>query len=104
MNSESNFQSIWEYGVKDEYRTDFIAAYCSSGLWVSLFAQCSGYIKTELKQDVEDHNRFLTIDYWRSRSDFLTMNQAKGVEYGNLDRQCESYTLFERHIGFFSNE
>lgn len=104
LSSEPNFQSIWEYEVSDKYRTEFIEAYGSNGLWVSLFEQCKGYIKTELKQDVEHRNRFLTIDHWQSQSAFLSMKQTLGDEYIKLDEQCESYTHSESHIGYFSNE
>jgi heme-degrading monooxygenase HmoA len=104
LNSESNFQSIWEYEVKDIFRAEFIEAYSPNGLWVSLFGRCGGYIKTELKQDVDHPRRFLTIDYWQSQSAFSAMKQAIGDEYNKLDKQCEAYTLSENHIGFFSNE
>lgn len=104
MNTDSNFQSIWEYEVKDEFRNDFIEAYGPNGLWFNLFGRCRGYIKTDLKQDVDHSERFLTIDYWQSQSAFSAMKQAIGDEYSKLDKQCESYTLSESHIGFFSNE
>ena len=102
MTSESNLQSIWEYEVKDKFRADFIEAYGPSGLWVGLFRQCKGYIKTELKQDVDHPKRFLTIDYWRSQSAFSAMKQTIGDGYNKLDKQCEAYTLSEDHIGFFT--
>ena len=101
MSAESNFQSIWEYEINDKFRTEFIEAYSSSGLWVNLFRQCKGYIKTELKQDVENPHRFLTIDYWQSQSAFSAMKQSIGDEYNKLDKQCEVYTVAENHIGFF---
>jgi heme-degrading monooxygenase HmoA len=104
LNSESNFQSIWEYEVKDKFCAEFIEVYSPNGLWVSLFGQCRGYIKTELKQDVDHPKRFLTIDYWQSQSAFSAMKQNIGEEYNKLDKQCEAYTLSENHIGFFSSE
>ncbi len=104
MNSQSNFQSIWEYEVKDEFRADFIEAYNSNGLWVNLFWECEGYIKTELRQDTDQPSRFITIDYWQSHSAFSAMKQMISDEYNKLDKQCEAYTLSENHIGFFSNE
>ena len=104
MNSQSNFQSIWEYEVKDEFRTDFIEAYNSNGLWVKLFRECEGHIETELKQDIDQPNRFITIDYWQSHSAFSAMKQTISDEYNKLDKRCEAYTLSENHIGFFSNE
>ena len=104
MSTESNFLSIWEYEVNDKFRAEFAEAYSSSGLWVSLFRQCKGFIKTELKQDVNHPKRFLTIDHWQSQSSFSAMKQAIGDEYNKLDKQCESYTLSENPIGFFSND
>jgi hypothetical protein len=104
LNSQSNFQSIWEYDVKDKFRADFIEAYKSNGLWVKLFRECEDYIKTDLKQDIDQPNRFLTIDYWQSHSAFSAMKQTIGDEYNQLDKQCEAYTLSENHIGYFSNE
>jgi hypothetical protein len=104
LNSQSNFQSIWEYEVKDNFRADFIEAYKSNGLWVKLFRECEDYIKTDLKQDIDQPNRFLTIDYWQSHSAFSAMKQTIDDEYNKLDKQCEAYTLSESHIGYFSNE
>jgi len=103
LSSESSFKSIWEYEVSDKYRAEFIEAYSSNGLWVNLFEQCEGYIKTELMQDFEHPNRFLTIDYWQSPSAFTKMKRTVNNEYNKFDKQCDVYTLSENHIGFFSN-
>jgi heme-degrading monooxygenase HmoA len=104
LNFPSNFQSIWEYEVDNNFRADFIEAYDSHGLWAKLFKQCKGYIRTELVQDLNQPNRFVTIDYWQSNSAFLAMNKTVAEEYNKLDKQCEAYTLSENHIGFFSSE
>jgi heme-degrading monooxygenase HmoA len=104
MTTESNFQSIWEYEIKSELHTEFIEAYEPNGLWANLFSQCEGYIKTELKQEAGVHpTKFLTIDHWRSKNDFLAMKQAVSQDYHKLDKQCEAYTLSEKHIGFFKS-
>ena len=103
MNLQSNFQSIWDYEVQSYFRAEFIEAYDSHGLWVKLFGQCKGYIKTELKQDFDQPNRFITVDYWQSHSAFSEMKNTVSDEYNKLDKQCEAYTLSENHIGFFSN-
>ena len=104
MNSQPNFQSIWEYEVNDKFRADFIEAYNSNGLWVKLFREYEGYIKTDLKQDKDQSSRFLTIDYWQSHSAFSAMKQTISGEYNRLDKQCEAYTLSENHIGYFSSK
>jgi heme-degrading monooxygenase HmoA len=104
LSSQSSFQSIWEYKVQEKFRAAFIEAYDSDGLWVRLFRHCKGYIKTELKQDFDQPNRFITIDYWQTNSAFLAMKQTIGDEYNKLDKRCEVYTISENHIGFFNNE
>jgi heme-degrading monooxygenase HmoA len=100
----SKFQSIWEYEVQYIFRSRFIEAYDSHGSWEKLFKQCKGYIKTELLQDIDRPNRFITIDYWQSQSTFSAMKKTIDEEYNKLDKQCDAYTISENHIGFFSSE
>lgn len=102
MTSQSKFQSIWEYEVRDSFRAEFIEAYDSNGLWAKLFGQCKGYLKTELIEDLNQQNRFITIDYWQSHSAFSVMKNTVTDDYKKLDAQCEAYTHSENHIGFFS--
>ena len=104
LNSQSNFQSIWEYEIQENCRIEFLEAYGSDGLWVKLFKQCEGYINTELKQDFDQPNRFVTIDYWKSYSTFSAMKHTISDAYNILDKQCEAYTVSENHVGFFSSE
>lgn len=104
MNPPTEIQSIWQYKVQDEYTTDFIKAYAPDGDWARLFQQCPGYIKTELKQDIDNPQKFVTMDFWQSRSAFSAMKETISDEYDKLDIQCEAYTVSENHIGFFSNE
>jgi len=102
--SLSKFQSIWEYEIQDNFRSEFIEAYESLGSWAKLFKQCKGYIKTELLQDFDRPNRFITIDYWQSQSTFSAMKNTIAEEYDKLDKQCDAYTISENHIGVFSSE
>ena len=104
MTSQPIFQCIWEYEVLERFRADFVRAYGSNGSWVKLFNRCPGYLNTELKRDVENPNRYITVDSWESFSAFSAMNQTIGDEYAELDHKCEAYTLSENHIGLFSNE
>ena len=101
MDAPTPFQSIWQYNVRSEFLTDFIEAYGPGGDWVKLFQQCPGYLRTELKQDIDDPDRFITIDFWHSRAAFSDMRQAIGDAYDQLDKKCEAYTSSERHLGFF---
>ena len=103
MNSKHEIQIIWEYIVKNEYLKDFIRVYSSSGEWAKLFSRCPGYIKTELKRDTVDRQKFITIDFWESRSSFSVMKQVIGLEYDLIDKKCKTYTLSEKKIGVFRN-
>lgn len=94
---------MWEYLVKDEYLTQFRKVYAADGTWTQLFRTMPGYLKTELIQDCDRQHRFITIDYWESRCDFLNMRHKIGAEYRDLDIRTEDYTESERHLGYFEN-
>jgi heme-degrading monooxygenase HmoA len=104
LTTQPIFQSIWEYEVREKFRPDFVRAYDSNGTWIKLFSRCPGYLNTELKRDVENANRFVTVDSWESFSAFSSMKQSIGSEYTKLDNKCEVFTQSENHIGFFFNE
>lgn len=95
------FCTVWEYRVRDEFLPQFKEVYASDGDWVKLFNKTRGFIKTELIQDVRDNNRFITIDYWDSRSDFMNMREQAGPEYQDLDIRTEKFTISETHLGYF---
>ena len=101
MNLTSKIESIWEYEVRDHFLPQFKIAYGPNGDWAKLFQKCPGYIKTELKQDIDNPNIFLTIDFWQSFSAFASIKQIIAAEYEDLDKRCNNYTLSEKHIGLF---
>jgi len=101
MGSEKKIQTIWEYEVRSEHITQFKNAYGANGDWVRLFQKCPGYLKTELKRNLDNPNIFLTVDYWQSYSDFLSMKLIIADEYSILDKLCEVYTSSENHLGVF---
>jgi len=102
MESKKKFQTIWEYHVKDEYIPFFKEVYAPDGDWANLFSRIPGYVKTELIQDCDQQNRFVTIDYWESREDFLNLRRKVGPEYRDLDIRTEQLTLSEKHLGYFT--
>lgn len=101
MASQKAFRTIWEYQVRDECISEFKEVYASDGDWVKLFSKSHGYIKTELIQDINDQNRFITIDYWDSHADFMEMKRNAESEYQDLDKKTDKFTLSENHLGFF---
>ena len=101
METQKNFQTIWEYHVMDEHIAQFKQIYAADGDWVKLFSKFPGFLKTELIQDCDHNNRFITIDYWMSRGDFLNMRGKIGPEYQELDIRTEKFMLSENHLGYF---
>lgn len=95
------FAYIWEYSVDDQRKADFLAAYNSTGTWAQLFRRDETYLGTELLVDDAAPRRFVTIDYWTSKSardDFRERNRA---EFDELDTRCEEFTSSETFIGDF---
>ena len=101
LNSNGAIQTIWEYEVKTEYLLQFKNTYGPDGDWAKLFRNCPGYLKTDLKCDVTDPNRFLTFDFWRSYAEYLAMKELIAEDYTILDKLCDAYTRSEKHIGIF---
>ena len=95
------FIYIWEYSVKEEHQTDFIHTYGSSGAWLALFKKAQGYIKTELYRDDKKPSRFITIDYWQSKSERDAFRIKFSKEFEQLDQICEGFTEDEKWVGDF---
>ncbi len=49
---------VWEFVVRPEKVTAFVAAYQSDGAWAKLFAQADGYIGTELLHSTDQAATF----------------------------------------------
>lgn len=98
---EAKFAYIWEYSVRPEAVEEFLEAYGPEGSWVRLFGRSEGHVRTDLVRDEQDPTRFLTIDYWASRSDRDSFRQKYSKEFETLDRECESFTEVEHFIGDF---
>jgi quinol monooxygenase YgiN len=101
MDAHKAIQTVWAYEIKDEFIDQFKEAYGPNGKWATLFRHCSGYIKTVFLQDLDNPNRFITIDYWKSYSAYSSMKEIVEPEYEYLVKQCEPYTDAEEHLGIF---
>ena len=97
----SLFTYIWEYIVKADSLAAFKSAYGSEGAWVQLFRKHPGYIRTELYQDESQPQRFITIDYWESKTAFEDFKKRFEAQYQAMDEQYEALTQRESFIGNF---
>jgi heme-degrading monooxygenase HmoA len=90
---------IWEFWVKEGHEAEFEQVYGPDGAWVQLFRQGTGYLGTELLRDVEQPRRYLTLDRWRSRTDYEAFQDRWAEAYKELDGRCEGLTEHESLLG-----
>ncbi len=95
---------VWEFVVKADEVEKFARAYARDGPWAKLFSRFDGYLGTRLLRDVDDPNRFVSIDMWESASHRDAMFASAADEYAALDREFEGLTDSEREIGVFETE
>ena len=93
------FAYIWQYLIDPVYRGEFLAAYDSQGEWARLFSRDPSYIETMLLQDPEEENRYVTIDFWKSKADRDMFQKKYTIEFDRLDSRCESFTTKEQFLG-----
>ena len=96
------FAYIWQYIIEPNRRDEFLAAYGPGGEWVRIFSRDPSYIGTVLHSDVDDVNRYVTIDYWKSKADRDSFRQKYSIEFAELDERCEAFTRKEEFLGDFS--
>lgn len=99
--SANQFAYVWEYTVDPGQKAEFLSAYKPDGAWTRLMSRHGGFLGTELLGDVDNDNRFITVDYWTSKSERDAFRTEFASEYAQLDADCESCTLSESFIGDF---
>ncbi len=97
------FIYIWTYEVRPERRAEFLSAYRPDGDWAELFRKDPDYYRTELFCDSQNPNRFMTLDFWRSRAARDAFRQRYAREFAALDEACEAFTISETNIGDFEH-
>src|SRR5437667_5310797 len=96
--------AVWEFWVAKDKRRAFEKAYGPNGHWAKLFRRGEGYIGTELIRDREVPHRYVTLDFWASRTAYLKFKKEKEnvAAYKALDKRCNALTQRERLIGEFA--
>ncbi len=97
------FAFIWQYTVNDSRKPEFLSAYGPDGSWVQLFSRDSDYLGTKLFHDIENNDRYVTIDYWVSMEARDSFRKRYSTEFTSLDEMCEEYTLSEEFLGDFES-
>jgi heme-degrading monooxygenase HmoA len=97
----SAYVIVWDFRIRQGAEAEFVEHYGPDGSWARFFRSGEGYIRTELVKDVADDGRFLTLDYWRSQSEFKRFREQKRAEYERLDKEFEGLTERETRLGSF---
>lgn len=100
MNSDQ-FTYVWQYTIHPDYESEFLTAYEANGTWAQFFRPDPGYVRTLLLRDVERTDRYMTIDFWRSKSARDAFRESHAAEFEQIDQQCEAFTVDETFIGDF---
>ena len=99
--SRKQFAYIWEYTVDPAQKAEFLSAYGPDGDWAQLMSRHNGYLGTKLLGDIETDDRFVTIDFWQSKSDRDGFREDFSAEFNQLDEECEQFTVTETFLGDF---
>ncbi len=92
---------VWEFRVKAGLEKQFEQTYGPHGVWAQLFHRGQGYLTTELARDQKDPGRYLTLDFWTSRTAYERFRQQHLAEYQQLDKLSEAMTETELEVGRF---
>ena len=97
------FLALWEFEVKSGCEERFQSVYEAEGKWARLFRTDPNFIATRLLRDPVQPNRFVTLDFWESRSAYESFKELNHAAYLRLDKDCQSLTSLERCLGYFDN-
>ena len=98
---QTAYCSVWDFLVSPEHLAEFVAYNGPEGVWVALFRQAIGHLRTELHRDRSNPLRFITIDHWESAQAREDFRKQFAEQFEDIDRRCESFTTQEREIGQF---
>ena len=93
---------VWEFIAKAGHEEKFAKAYGPTGNWVEFFRNGEGYVRTDFLHDTGVTRRYLTIDYWKSKSAYADFRSQHSRQYEKLDERCSALTESEALIGTFT--
>jgi heme-degrading monooxygenase HmoA len=94
---------LWEFRVPSKRRGEFEQAYAADGPWADLSTRADGFLGVQLLRCTEQDGRYLTVDRWRCRADFLAFQRDFRAEYSALDRRLAGMAEVETRIGAFDD-
>lgn len=95
---------IWEFEVKPDKISEFEKVYGPAGEWVRLFRQGNGFLRADLIKDIEQSNRYVVLDHWQSREQYLAFREAFISDYEIHHEQSRALTVRQKFIGAFEDK
>jgi heme-degrading monooxygenase HmoA len=95
----TGYAYAWEFRVEPTRIDEFERHYGPAGSWASLFRRAEGYVGTLLLRDATEPLRYITIDRWRSATEFQAFRERFAREYEALDERCAALTTRETALG-----
>lgn len=92
---------VWEFQVRPGKEQVFEFHYSPTGTWAVLFGESQKYHGTKLLREAEGTGRYMTVDRWDTRADFLAFRAEREMQYAEIDKQCDALTEIERLVGVF---
>ena len=102
MAGKQEYVIVWEFWIRQDRETEFIAKYGPEGTWARFFRGSREYLRTELVKDVAADHRFLTLDYWTTEEGFRRFREQNLAEYERLDKEFAGLTEKEARLGAFT--
>lgn len=78
---------------------EFQRAYGADGDWGKFYRTGPGFVTVELLRDPRDPCMFVTIDRWKTATDYQEFSRQNAIEYREIDERCERLTVKETHVG-----
>lgn len=92
---------VWEFHVKPGAESRFAEVYGPDGDWARFFRRGEGYVRTELLRDEQTPGRYVTLDYWNSRTAYEHFREQCADDYMRLDDNRESLTEREAQLSSY---
>lgn len=92
---------VWEFRVQPGLERRFEEVYGSEGTWAKFFRRSERYLGTELLRDTNQPRRYVTLDFWTTRTAYENFRRRNLPEYEAIDKQCEQMTERELQLGSF---
>lgn len=95
------FATVWQFEVREGNREEFERIYGPAGEWARLFGRAHGFVETLLIRAVDEPSRYLTVDRWQTRDDWLNFHHAFADEYRLLDERTAGLAHRDTPLGDF---